>query len=259
MSVVVVGAAGWLGSAICRVLPDAVPVRGAAELDRALAQAGPAPVVVNAAGRKRGTRPELRRGNVDLVADLLNRCDWLVQLGSAAEYGLDAPAPVTEATPCRPTGDYGTTKHEGTRLALTSGRATVLRPFNVVDSPPQPGSPLADILWRIQAGVAEHREVEVLSGQTARDYVSRAFVAAAVARAVTLRPAGVFNLGSGLPVTVADIARETVAALGAQVGVRDLREFPASRIWCDPRAWAEVTGMREHLDARGVAGYLAAG
>ena len=256
MTVVVVGAGGWLGSAICRELPEALPVRAAGDLDDILAAAGPRPVIVNAAGAKGGTPQELRRSNVELVTRLLDAAGWLVHLGSAAEYGLGAAIPVTESTPCAPTTDYGRTKLEGTGAALTGGRATVLRLFNVVDRPPQPGSPLADIRTRVLTAVRRGVEVEVLSGGTVRDYVSRDFVARSVAWAVTGRPEGLFNLGSGRPVSVGDIAAAAVAALGSAVGVTDLGQFPATALWCRPDAWEAVSGMREHLDGTAVAQLL---
>ncbi len=259
MTVVVVGARGWLGSAICRELPDAIPVLAAGELAGVLRRAGPRPVIVNAAGVRTGSLPELRDGNVELVNHLLETAGWLVQLGSAAEYGLGVRSPVTETTACAPTADYGRTKFEATQLALASRNATVLRLFNVADSPPQPGSPLADIRARVLAGVDNGVDVEVLSAGTVRDYVGRDFVARSVAHAVDSRPAGLFNLASGLPVSVLDLATAAVSALGSTVGVRDLAQFPATQMWCRPDAWEAVSGMRERLGAAAVARLLVGG
>lgn len=256
MTVVVVGASGWLGQAILPVLPGAVPVLRSQDLSEVLAAVGPAPIVVNAAGVRAGPAAPMWRGNVDLVAALLEACGWLIQLGSAAEVGLGAASPITESTACEPTTDYGRAKYEATRMALASDRAAVLRVFNVVDSPPQAGSPLADILSRVRRGVETRTPIEVLCGGTARDYVTRGFVAESVRAAVDLRPAGLFNVGGGLPVTVADIATSAVSVLGSRVAVTDLREFPATRIWSDPRAWQEVSGLRQTLDAAAVAKHL---
>lgn len=253
MTVVVVGARGWLGSAICRHLPDALPVRAAGDLAAVLGRAGPHPVVVNAAGVRTGSLPELQHGNVELVDHLLEAAGWLVQLGSAAEYGLGVSSPVTEATVCAPTTDYGRTKYEATQRALASRKATVLRLFNVADSPPQPGSPLADILGRVLAGVSNGVDVEVLSAGTVRDYVTREFVARSVASAVDGRPAGVFNLASGQPVSVMDLATAAVAILGSTVAVTDLAHFPATQMYGQPDAWEAVSGMRQRLDATAVA------
>lgn len=258
MTTVIVGAAGWIGSAIAAYLPDALPVHSPADLEAIVTRVGPGAVIVNAAGRRAGSDAALYADNVSLVEYLLDRAGWLVQLGSAAEYGLQVDSPVTESAACQPTGVYGQSKLLATEKARSSGKATVLRLFNLIDTPPQPGSPIADIWDRIQEGVSKGSRVEVLSGGTTRDYVSREHVAKAVATAVRQRPLGVFNLGSGVPVTVADIASQAVRQLRSDVPVRDLQKFPASRIWADPSAWQRASGIWQRLSAADVAGFLTA-
>lgn len=258
VAIVVVGAAGWLGSAITARLPQALAIRRPADLEAGLAAAGAEPVIVNAAGQARGSAEELWAANVDLVSRLLDAAGWMVQLGSAAEYGLGVTSPVPENAPCAPTSDYGRSKLEGTIRARDSGRATVLRLFNTIDAPPQPGSPIADIWSRIRRGVQSETPIEVLSGGTRRDYVTRAMVAESVLFAAQHRCPGVFNVGSGVPARVEDIARLAARRLGSQVPVRDLREFPATTIYSDPQLWATVSGLQEHLDAQAVASLLTA-
>lgn len=256
MTVVVVGASGWLGSAIVSRLPGALAIYGPDDLDEGLAAAGPDSVVINAAGLARGSAPELQKANVDLVVRLLDVAGWLVQLGSAAEYGLSTPSPVTESTRCEPSSDYGRSKLEATTAASGSGRATVLRLFNTIDSPPQQGSPIADIWSRIQHGVKSGTDIEVLSGGTRRDYVSRAMVADSVVAASRIRPQGVFNVGSGVPVSVHDIASICARLMGSKVAVQDLRQVPATTIFSDPHPWQALSGCQEQLDAQAVARIL---
>lgn len=256
MAVVVVGAAGWLGSAISARLPEALAIRREDDLERGLAVAGPDPVIINAAGLARGSVQELRAANVDLLSRLLDAAGWVVQLGSAAEYGLNVASPVAESTPCAPASDYGRSKLEATVRACDSGRATVLRLFNTIDTPPQPGSPIADISSRIQHGVRTGTGIAVLSGGTRRDYVTRAMVTDSVLFAAEHRCPGVFNVGSGIPVSVEDVARIAACRLGSDVPVQDLQEFPATTIFSDPRKWERVSGLRERLDAEAVAALL---
>lgn len=256
MTVVVVGAAGWLGSAIMARLPEALAIRGPADLGSGLAAAGSEPVIINAAGLARATPAQLWDSNVDLLKRLLDGAGWVVQLGSAAEYGLSVASPVTESSECVPTSDYGRSKLYATQVALDSGRASVLRLFNTIDCPPQPGSPIADIWARIQLGVSSGMDIEVLSAGTCRDYVSRSMVADSVIFAAEHRCQGVFNVGSGVPVSVHDIAVHAAGQLGATVGVKDLGQFPATTIFSDPSVWESVSGLREHLDAEQVARFL---
>lgn len=101
-------------------------------------------VIVNATGRTTGTTVNLYESNELLVSRLLSSLQrlgmspWLVQLGSAAEYGVTATArPVGEQDPCNPVSDYGLSKLAATHLILKAlnrqtTRGVVLRVFNPV-------------------------------------------------------------------------------------------------------------------------------
>ncbi|MGY2893921.1 NAD-dependent epimerase/dehydratase family protein [Deinococcus sp. UYEF24] len=101
-------------------------------------------VIVNATGRTTGTTASLFEANELLVSRLLsslqrlNISPWLVQIGSAAEYGVtSATRPVSEQDPCSPVNHYGISKLAATHLiqkALSRGavRGVVLRVFNPV-------------------------------------------------------------------------------------------------------------------------------
>ncbi|WP_407542894.1 NAD-dependent epimerase/dehydratase (plasmid) [Deinococcus radiomollis] len=101
-------------------------------------------VIVNAAGRTTGTTAGLYEANLLLVSRLLTSLErlhlfpWLVQLGSAAEYGVTPPGrAVDEETTCHPLNDYGASKLAATHLiqealSLQKARGVVLRVFNPV-------------------------------------------------------------------------------------------------------------------------------
>jgi len=171
----------------------------------------------------------------------------LVQVGSAAEYGLAPGAEwVSAETPCNPTSDYGITKLGGSPSALEHGHGIVLRPLNVYDSPPQAGSPLADIQQRILTGVREGKSVEVLSAGKRRDYVSREFVAASIEWAARHPDVcGAFSVSSGDAVGVGEIAEAVIGLMKSDVEVTDLQVFPPTTIAADPQPWANVSGLRE--------------
>jgi len=271
--VILLGARGWLGSAIFESLPNVIAVstsdvlrKGAQAVLTPIIDAAQdrRPIIVNAAGSKSEAVPGLAAVNADLVADLAKivqlRKGWLVHFGSAAEYGLGPETNwIDDATGFTPSTPYGQTKHAGSLAALHSGHATVLRPFNLFDRVPQPGSPLADILARALLGIKTGQPMEVLSANTSRDYVSRAFVVASTAKACELRPSGQFNLCSGSTVMVGDIVANIARLLHSHVQVADTAAVPASSIAADPGPWESATGLAMRADAQLIAETLVAG
>ncbi len=263
---VVVGASGWIGQAVIARIDGAiaVPARDVLELGAhsafktATAGQDSGLTIVNAAGLKSGSYTDLARANAELVSDLVSvtrdQGGRLIQLGSAAEYGLDPSAEwVDDSTPCQPSSDYGKTKFAGTEAAIASGLAVVLRPFNIASNPPQSGSPLEDMVARVRAGVAAGRPVELLSPNTRRDYVTLEFVVDCITWAVEYPCSGVFNLATGIPIRIGDFAEELVSLMGSESPIVDLGTFPPTTISADPAPWRELTGLSSNLDARGLA------
>jgi len=168
--VIVLGAGGFMGQAVWRVLAqdpdcnhiavhfrrppepamlthradtwsalDLVDATAAGIID--LIEQSEADVVVNCTGATHGSLDELRSANVEVVGKVSAALATLshvhlIQLGSAAEYGAHRTGEaITETTPARPVSDYGVTKLEATRQLLAAGcagrlTATVLRVFN---------------------------------------------------------------------------------------------------------------------------------
>lgn len=269
--VVVVGASGWIGRSVMARMPEAVAV-SAREV---LAEGAGATIgrttpgrhldgltIVNVAGAKSASLEELELVNTSLVTELIavagEHHGHLVQLGSAAEYGLDPSAEwVDEDTKCQPSSDYGKTKYAGTVAALDSGLAMVLRPFNIAANPPQAGSPLEDMVARTTAGISRNGPVELLSPDTRRDYVTLDFVVDCIEWAVAHERTGIYNLATGIPIRIGDFAEELVALLGASSPIVDLGTFPPTTISADPAPWRDLTGLASSLDARGLARLLA--
>lgn len=269
-TVAVVGASGWIGKSVMQRLPGARPVstrdvlsRGAeAVLGEVIGSNGlESLVVVNTAGLKSGSREDMQRVNVDLVAELCAVAATgggrVVHLGSAAEYGLDPSVEWVDATtPCQPVSDYGQTKYEGTLAALAVDGAAVLRLFNIASNPPQSGSPLEDICRRVSSAVSEGTAVELLSPDTRRDYVTRGFVTDSIEWAVNNPCQGIFNIASGTPVRLGDLAAELVALHGSRNPIVDLEAFAPTSIAADPQPWESASGLREHVDAHVLADLL---
>ena len=267
MRVLVVGR-GWLGRPAIEHLgavpfPHAgistdLPADSAAVRLRDAIRPDEGTVLVNLCGLRHGTREDLHRSNAHIplimATALAGSGAHLVHVGSAAEYGVPAdPRPLSEESVCSPTSDYGVTKLSGTQAVLDAmPTATVLRPFNVVDADLPHGSPMSDIGDRISRAIASQTPVEVLAASTIRDYVSRQFVIESISAAARLRPAGVFNVCSGVGVSTGDIARMVLQDRQMANAITSSDDSQSSTIIGDPTRWRALTWLAEALGCRGI-------
>lgn len=253
-----IGAGGWLGQSIGRALPRSLGLLSVEEL--AGHPLSSDDVIINAAGSKDPSI--MQASNADLVSRLIDlarpAAARIVHLGSAAEYGIPAdgrPLVETDGTE-QPTSEYGRTKLAATRLLRQYPHACVLRVFNIVANPPQPGSPLEDVLGKALTALSAGRPPELWAAETYRDWVTRDFVTESVVAAAQLRPVGVFNVCSGIPVSMGDLVRALLDRQGSSLQVIDLKRVPASRVVGHPSAWQGVSGLRERLTAEAIAELL---
>lgn len=132
------------------------------------------------------------------------------------------PQPVPEDTPPDPRNVYAATKLHQEHLCAAFGRehdvaVTVLRYHNVYGPRMPRDSPYAGVASIFRSALAAGRSPEVFEdgGQT-RDFVHVADVARANVLALTVNPPapGVFNVASGEPRTVFDMAEALAAAFG---------------------------------------------
>ncbi|GAA1564223.1 hypothetical protein GCM10009789_16840 [Kribbella sancticallisti] len=240
--VMVFGAGGFLGTAICRLLADrGIEHRGMTRstgdphrrfdlatghcyaLDTLLCMYKPT-VIVNAAAASHGDTLELTRGNVVAVQALLASMNGyannarFVQLGSAAEYG-GAPQGTSqdEQAELRPGSAYGYTKLAGSELVLRAQRngadAVVLRAFDVTG----PGSPTSSLAGRVVRQLGTTDQIRLGSLEVWRDYVDVRDVAEAVVAVATadgkLPP--ILNVGSGKGTLAREVVHRLVELSGA--------------------------------------------
>ena len=260
----VLGAGGFIGRAVRRELAGAHEV---ACIDRIVAggesgeewfqldllEASPDEIVevtrrvaphavINCAGLVDGPTEQLVRGNVLLVARLLEIADAehlrLVHLGSAAEYGVSDPeTTVDEHSPPHPLTPYAVTKLCGTLLvanAIRSGALSgvVLRLFN----PLGPGMPVATMPGRAAALIQSARasgSASITMGplDAWRDFVDLRDVAVAIVAAALAADldASILNVGSGRAVQARDVVRAIADAAGWHGEVREVQELASSR------------------------------
>ena len=291
--ILVLGAGGFMGGHILRTFQDqpglqVIPAGrhahgadwlelnlvtlGADGVAKALERVRPN-VIVNAAGAVTGGGAQLVTANTLTVANLLEAMRLaapkarLVQIGSAAEYGLTAPnVPVSERDPARPVTPYGVSKLAATELvgcAVRTGLpAVVLRVFNVIGA----GLPAASMpgvaARKLLEAVHERRNViEMGPLGSWRDFMDARDVARAVVE-VSLHPLaeGILNVGSGQSTQ----ARRVVALLAEIAGFRGqvLETAPGSPRSLDVQwqqanvgavtsllGWSPRFGLRESLEA----------
>ena len=138
----------------------------------------------------------------------------VVLISSAAIYGDAAPIPTTEDAPELPISPYGVHKLAGEYVMKYYARVhgilgVGLRLFNVYGSRQDPGSPYSGVisLFCSQA-IANYPLTIYGDGRQTRDFVHVSDVVNAVIAAIRgdAEASGVFNVGSGNPCTIRDVA-----------------------------------------------------
>jgi UDP-glucose 4-epimerase len=151
-----------------------------------------------------------------------------VYASSAAVYG-DAPAlPLTETTETRPLSAYGADKlacelHAAVGSHVHAIPTVGLRFFNVFGPRQDPKSPYSGVISIFCDRLVRDAAVEIYGdGLQTRDFVYVDDVVGALLSAMRLRAQGpaVFNVCSGVPVSVLDLARTIAELAGRQPEIR---------------------------------------
>ncbi|MHB1016846.1 MAG: LegC family aminotransferase [Coriobacteriia bacterium] len=280
MRIVVTGAAGFLGSAVCRSAAAAgheviglvrpgelgaiVPAAHYEVLDwsddaRALARLlaeHHVQSVVHAAGatpRVTGEPAELYDANVRLVTTVLSAVlesgvdPTVVVVSTAGVYGPAPSVPTPEDAPLEPSSHYACSKAAMEDVARAFARldgvqVCIARPFNLIGRGEPAGSVVSDVVRQLEAepGVGE---VLLRESVSVRDYVDVDDAAEAL---LLLADCGLaaetYNISSGRGVSVADL---TAAILGVW-------ESKAAVVVMDPAAAGTVSiGDASRLRALG--------
>ena len=148
----------------------------------------------------------------------------VVYASSAAVYGDAATVPIAESSPCAPLSAYGADKY-GCELharvaSYVHGIPTVgLRLFNVYGPRQDPRSPYSGVISTFCDRIRRGTPIDIFGdGEQTRDFVLVSDVVAAMLAAMRVQPAGasVFNVCTGIPTSVLDLAR-TIAELAGTV------------------------------------------
>lgn len=146
----------------------------------------------------------------------------LVYASSAAAYGDAAPLPLMETALPRPLSTYGADKlgceHHARALGAARGlRSTGLRFFNVFGPRQDPRSPYSGVISIFLNRLSRGEDVTIFGdgGQT-RDFVHVSDVVAALLAALDAASAEapVFNVCTGVPTSVLELAATAASLLG---------------------------------------------
>ena len=268
MSVVVTGAAGFLGGAlVASLVADAIPVvavdrravpdsPGVTPLRADLLDGDPA---VTAALRSADAvfhlagRPGVRdagpaadaarmRDNVRATAAVLEAVPPglpLVVTSSSSVYGGAAGRPSRETDALRPLGGYARSK-AAVELLCAGRPVAVLRPFTVAGEGQRPDMALARWIAAVRAG----QPIRILGAlERTRDVTDVHDVVRAARLAAERGVAGPLNVGTGRPRTLAELAAAVCRVLDAPA---ELVVLPAAAV--EPAAtWADTTRLGRTL------------
>lgn len=190
---------------------------------------------------------EMVATNVNGTVNLVEAClktgfEHFVNSGSSSEYGLKEGAP-SEDERLDPNSQYAVTKAFGTQYCRYVGagrqrRITTLRLYSVYGPFEEPKRFVPTLLVKGLHGQLP----PLVHPETARDFVFIDDVAAAclcVAGSDRVEPGAVFNVGTGVPMTVGRVVEIAREILGIQVEAR-WGTFP-SRAW-DTTSWVANIG-----------------
>lgn len=238
--VVVLGATGFIGASLCRVLANegvAVLAHGSRSLnlsDREAAeglagQLRPSDSIVFAAAltRERGADVATLMRNLTMAEAVIaaleqGPCAHLVYLSSDAVYGDAATSPVTAATACEPSDLYGVMHLTRERmLADAAGRLgcplLVIRPCGVYGANDTHNGYGPN---RFARTLRAERRIQLIGmGEELRDHIHVDDVARLIQLALWSRSTGVLNAATGMALRFAEVAELLRRAAGDGVTI----------------------------------------
>lgn len=138
-----------------------------------------------------------------------------VGVGTCAEYDPRFGFCSEGLTPLQPSTLYGASKHATHSIIESAAdRWGIEVVWPRIFFPYGPGEPSSKLVSYVIGCLLRGRTADCTTGQQIRDYIHVSDVAAFLARLVDGRVVGAFNVGSGVPVTVGEVALTIGRLLG---------------------------------------------
>ena len=136
-------------------------------------------------------------------------------VGSCAEYDWQYGMLVENETPQRPLSLYGSAKvAAGHHAAVVAGAHGVEFAWARIFFPYGPGEPESRLIPHVITSLLRGEPARCTHGRQFRDFLYVADVGDALAAVLDSPACGAINIGSGLPVTIGDVAMRIGSALG---------------------------------------------
>lgn len=174
-----------------------------------------------------------------------------VYISSAAVYGRPEYVPIDEIHPTNPISPYGLSKLTGERYSMLyydiyGLSVTCLRLFNVYSPFQDPNNPYSGVIIKFINKVKNSENPIIFGdGSQTRDFVYIEDVANAIFKTIENKKAigKVFNIGSGKPTRIKDLADIVIGLLGKNVS----SEFLQPKIGDIIESYANITNARDIL------------
>ena len=156
-------------------------------------------------------------------------CNQIVAAGTCLEYDTDFGY-LREDTPTRPKSLYGAAKLSccliGSQLAIKAGTSFA---WSRIFYPYGPREDARRLIPSAIAALTQHKPFQATAGEQIRDYIHVADVASAFCTLMERRAEGVYNISSGIPVTI----HQLLKIIGQEMDRTDLIKLGALSY----RAW----------------------
>lgn len=184
------------------------------------------------------------RTNVEGPVNLLGAIPtsaYVLHVGSSSEYGV-RDAPMKESDPLDPNNAYGVFKAAGTLYANLAARTrpvAAIRPFAVYGPWEDPGRLIPTLVTSCLQG----QDPKLGNPDSVRDFVYVGDVVEAMLALSARRSRGIFNVGTGVQHTLAEVADAVIRITGADVTPRWGATARKGRV--EPRCWRADIGRIE--------------
>ena len=167
-------------------------------------------------------------------SDDLDPNNKFIYFSSAAVYGNPEHLPIDEAHPQNPLSPYGASKLSGEKYCTMYHKAfgvptVCIRPFNIYSPRQDPSNPYSGVISKFIERVKNNQSPIIFGdGTQTRDFVSVHDIVDMVLLAIDDKKAEgeVFNVGTGMPTTITELAQNIIDIYGADVDIEFADSMP---------------------------------